>query len=131
MAEPKFASIDDYIATFPAAEQADLQAIRAAIRAGAPDAEEVISYGIPAFKLDGWLYYFSAYAKHYSLASPPPNTVWDAFADRIKGYKRSLSALQLPKAEPLPLALITEMSAAKAKENREGAAAKPKTAKKA
>lgn len=117
MAEPKFANIDAYIATFPAAEQADLQAIRAAIRKGAPEAEEVISYGIPAFKLNGWLYYFSAHAKHYSLSSPPPNTVWDAFAERIKGYKRSLSALQFPKGD-LPLALITEMAAAKAKENR-------------
>ena len=118
----KFETIDDYIASRPEAEREDLEAIRAAIRAGAPDAEEVISYGIPAFKLNGWLYYFSAYAKHYSLSSPPPNTVWDAFGDRIKSYKRSLSALKIPKSEPLPLALITEMSAAKAKENAAGKA---------
>jgi uncharacterized protein YdhG (YjbR/CyaY superfamily) len=121
MARPKFETVDDYIATFPEAEQKDLNAIRAAIRAGAPGAEEVISYGIPAFKLNGWLYYFSAYAKHYSLSSPPPNAVWDAFADRIKSYKRSLSALQFPKDQPLPLALITEMTAAKARENTGGA----------
>ena len=117
MAGPKFATIDDYISTFPTREQQDLQAIRSAIRAGAPGAEEVISYGIPAFKLHGWLYYFSAHTNHYTLSSPPPNAVWDAFADRIKGYKRSLSALQFPKALPLPLDLITEMSAAKAQEN--------------
>ena len=117
MAGPKFATIDDYISTFPTREQQDLQAIRSAIRAGAPGAEEVISYGIPAFKLHGWLYYFSAHTNHYTLSSPPPNAVWDAFADRIKGYKRSLSALQFPKAAPLPLDLITEMSAAKAQEN--------------
>ena len=48
--------------------------------------------------------------------------MWDAFGDRIKSYKRSLSALQFPKSEPLPLALITEMSAAKAKENAAGKA---------
>lgn len=113
----RFESIDAYIAAFPPREQADLNAIRAAIRAGAPEADEVISYGIPAFRLNGWLYYFSAYAKHYSLSSPPPNAVWDAFSDRIETYKRSLSALQFPKDRPLPLALITEMSAAKAKEN--------------
>ncbi len=122
MARPKFETIDDYIAAFPEAERKDLNAIRAAIRAGAPEAAEVISYGIPAFKLNGWLYYFSAYANHYSLSSPPPNRVWDAFADRIKSYKRSLSALQFPKDEPLPLALITEMAAAKARENTEGRA---------
>ena len=52
----KFETIDQYIASRPEAEREDLEAIRAAIRAGAPDAEEVISYGIPAFKLNGWLY---------------------------------------------------------------------------
>ena len=122
MSRPKFETVDDYINSFPEAERSDLNAIRAALRAGAPDAQEVISYGIPAFKLNGWLYYFSAYTKHYSLSSPPPNHVWDAFADRLKPYKRSLSALQFPKDQPLPLALMTEMSAAKAKENKETAA---------
>lgn len=120
MAGPKFETVDAYIASRPADERADLEAIRAAIRAGAPEAEEVISYNIPAFRLNGWIYYFSAYTKHYTLSSPPPNTVWDAFGDRIKSYKRSLSALQIPKSEPLPLALITEMSAAKARENAAG-----------
>lgn len=123
MADPKFATVDAYIASRPEAEQSDLRAIRAAILKGAPDAEEVISYGIPAYKLDGWLYYFSAHTKHYSLSSPPPNTVWDAFGDRVKGYKRSLSALQFPKGD-LPLDLITEMAAAKARENREKASGK-------
>ena len=122
MPRPKFESVDDYIASFPEAVRTDLTAIRASIRAGAPQAEEVISYGIPAFKLNGWIYYFSAYANHYNLSSPPPNAVWDAFADRIKPYKRSLSALQFPKDQPLPLALITEMSAAKVRENAEARA---------
>ena len=120
MADPKFANIDAYIAARPEAERGDLEAIRAAILKGAPGAQEVISYGIPAFKLNGWLYYFSAHTRHYSLSSPPPNAVWDAFADRIKGYKRSLSALQFPKDQPLPLDLITEMAAAKARENAGG-----------
>ena len=116
----KFETVDAYIAAFPEAERKDLTAIRAAIRAGAPEAEEVISYGIPAFRLNGWLYYFSAHKNHYTLSSPPPNAVWDAFADRISGYKRSLSALQFPRNQPLPLALITEMTAAKARENAGG-----------
>lgn len=117
MAARKFETVDDYIASFPEAEQRDLTAIRAAIRAGAPEAEEAISYGIPAFRLHGWLYYFSAYTRHYTLSSPPPNRVWDAFADRLNPYKRSVSALQFPKDQPLPLALITEMTVAKAREN--------------
>ena len=120
MPRPKFETIDDYIASCPEAVQRALTHIRAAIRAGAPQAEEVISYGIPAFRLNGWLYYFSAHKNHYTLSSPPPNAVWDAFADRISGYKRSQSALQFPKAKPLPLALITEMTAAKARENTGG-----------
>ncbi len=113
----KFTRVEDYIASFPPDVGRDLEALRAAILAGAPGAEEVISYGVPAFKLGGWLYYISAHTRHYTLSSPPRNTVWDAFAGEIGGYKRSKSALQFPKAQPLPLELITRMSAAKSAEN--------------
>jgi uncharacterized protein YdhG (YjbR/CyaY superfamily) len=113
----KFTTAKDYIASFPPDVARDLEALRAAILAGAPGAEEVLSYGVPAYKLSGWLYYISAHTRHYTLSSPPPNTVWDAFADEIAGYRRSKSALQFPRAQPLPLDLITRMTAAKAAGN--------------
>ena len=129
MAKTDFKSADEYIATFPAADQEALQAIRQAIRAGAPGAEEVISYQIPAFKEDGFVLYYSAYTHHYALALPPPFTVFEVFKDQLASYVVSKSAIQLPKSRPLPLSLITEIAAFRARENRERAAAKPRAKK--
>src|SRR5687768_3881737 len=83
MAKTDFKTADEYIATFPATDQQALRAIREAIRAGAPDAEEVISYQIPAFKLGGFVLYYSAYTNHYSLALPPPSAVYEVFKDQL------------------------------------------------
>ena len=126
MAKTDFKTADEYIATFPAAEQAALQAIRQAIRAGAPDAEEVISYQLPAFKLDGFVLYYSAFTHHYGLSLPPPSTAFEVFKDQLAPYEVSKSAIRLPKSQALPLALITEIAAFRAKESRERAAAKAK-----
>lgn len=126
MAKTDFKTADDYIATFPAAEQAALQAIRQAIRAGAPGAEEVISYQLPAFKRDGFVLYYSCATHHYGLSLPPPFTVFEVFKDRLAPYEVSKSAIRLPKTQPLPLALITEIAAFRARENQARAAAKAK-----
>lgn len=131
MAKTDFKTAEDYIATFPAADQEALQAIRAAIRAGAPDAEEVISYQIPAFKLDGFVLYYSAFAHHFNLSAPPPTAVYEAFKDQLAAYETTKSAIRLPKSRPLPLALITDLAAFRAQENRARAAAKPKAKTKA
>lgn len=126
MAKTDFKTADEYIATFPAAEQAALHAIRQAIQAGAPDAEEVISYQLPAFKLDGFVLYYSAFTHHYGLSLPPPFTVFEVFKDKLGAYEISTSAIRLPKNQPLPLALITEIAAFRAQENRSRSAAKTK-----
>jgi len=55
----RFASIDEYIATFPKEVQKILEELRAAIKAAAPEAEEKISYHMPAFTLEGNLVYFA------------------------------------------------------------------------
>ena len=64
------ATIDDYIATFPADVQAILQRIRATIAKAVPKAQERISYRIPAFALDGDVVYFAAFKKHIGLYPP-------------------------------------------------------------
>lgn len=109
MAKTNFQSVDDYIATFSAEDQAALTKIRKAIRKAAPNAEEVISYQIPAYKEIGYVIYFSGFKEHYSLAFPPPFTVFTAFAKELAGYQQSKSVVQLPKSEPLPLELIGRM----------------------
>lgn len=125
MAKTDFQSVDEYIATFPAEMQAILSAVRQALREGAPDAEEVISYQVPALKYHGWVFYFSGFKSHFSLSQPPPFAAFDAFAEQLAKYKRSKSAVQFPLSEPVPIDLIREMAAFQAGENARLAAEKP------
>lgn len=117
MAKTDFRTFDDYVATLSPDVQADLTRIFDAIRAAVPGAEEVISYQIPAFKHHGWIFYVSAYTKHYSLSAPPPTALYEEFSGPLAGYKTSKSAIQFPKDKPLPIDLIRDMAAFRAKEN--------------
>jgi uncharacterized protein YdhG (YjbR/CyaY superfamily) len=124
MAKTNYQSIDDYIATFSQREQADLQAIRKCIQTAVPDAEEAISYQLPAFRYQGWIFYFSAYADHYAISCPPPFTVFEAFRDRLADYEMTKTAIRFPKSKPVPLNLIADMAAFRAQENAARAATK-------
>src|SRR5690606_8007251 len=126
MAKTDFQSIDDYIASRDESEREVLQRIREAVRAGAPEAEEVISYQLPAFKHHGFVIYFGAATKHYSLSFPPPWTVFEQFAGPLADYKVSKSTVQLPKNKPIPYELIRQMAAFRAKENEQTGTAKAK-----
>jgi uncharacterized protein YdhG (YjbR/CyaY superfamily) len=127
MAKTNFANADEYIASVPQEKRAALEKVRAAIRKGAPDAEEVISYSIPAFKYHGWVWYYSVYTAHISLSCPPPWGVFEAFKDELAPYEMSKSTIKFPLEKPLPLALITRMAKFRAKENKAREAA-PKSA---
>src|SRR5688572_15179159 len=67
MVEQKFRDVDAYIASLPKPAQAQLRKVREAIRGAVPDAEEFISYHMPAYRLNGNLLYFAAYKNHYSV----------------------------------------------------------------
>ncbi|WP_298709142.1 iron chaperone [Chitinophaga sp.] len=126
MAKTDFKTIDEYIATFDADAQVALGKIRTAIRKAAPDAEEVISYQIPAYKSGKtFVIYFSGFTGHYSLAFPPPFTVFTAFAKELAPYKQSKSVVQLPKDSPLPLDLISRMVKFRLEEAQAGGTAAP------
>ena len=117
MAKTDFKTADQFIAAAPEADRAGLAAIRKAIRDAVPEAEEVISYQIPAFRTaGGWIFYYSVYTSHFSLASPPPWTEREAFKAELAPYKMSKSAIQFPKSQPLPLKLIGEMAAFRARD---------------
>lgn len=117
MAKTDFKTAEAYIASAPDADRAGLEAIRKAIRDAVPEAEETISYQIPAFRTgDGWIFYYSVYVNHFSIACPPPWTEREAFKAELAPYKMSKSAIQFPKSEPLPLELIGEMAAFRARE---------------
>lgn len=99
------ASIDAYIAAFPADVQPILQQIRAAIRDAAPDAEETISYGIPTFTLRGrHLIYFAGYRKHVAVYPAPVAN--PEFAADMAVYGSGKGTAQFPRDKPIPLDLI-------------------------
>lgn len=105
MARPTAASIDEYIAQFPAKTQTALEEMRAIIRDLAPDAVETISYAIPTFDLGGThLVHFAGYARHVGLYPTPSGM--EAFADDLAPYKRGKGSAQFPLSEPLPVELI-------------------------
>lgn len=119
MAKTDFKTVDEYLANFPEGVQEDLQKIRQTIQKAVPEAEEVISYQIPAYKFHGWTVYFSAHKHHYSLACPPPSKAFEVFKEELSLYKVSKSTIQFPKDKALPLGLIGDIATYRAKENLE------------
>lgn len=102
-------NIDEYIAQFDAPVQALLIQMRVLIAEAAPEAKEVISYGMPAFKQKGVLVYFAAASKHIGFY--PTGSGVAAFTEKLTelGYKFSKGAIQLPMDKPLPKDLIQEI----------------------
>jgi len=107
-------NIDEYIAAQTAENQLLLQKIRTAIHEAAPQAQETISYQMPAFKQKGTLVYFAAFKDHIGFF--PTGSGVEAFKDRLSAYKTSKGTIQLPLDEPLPLDLIKEIVRFRVKE---------------
>jgi len=106
---------DDYISTFPEKTQVLLQQLRTEILKTAPKAEEVISYGMPGFKLNGLLVWFAGYKNHIGFYPKPEAIV--VFKKDLAAYKTSKGAIQFPIDEPLPLALIKKIVKFRIEEN--------------
>ena len=100
----KAATIDEYLAPLPPEKRAALQWLRRHIKAAAPGAEECISYGIPAFRLDGkLLVHFGAAAKHCAFY---PGAVVEAHREALKGYDTSKGTIRFQPDTPPPAALV-------------------------
>jgi uncharacterized protein YdhG (YjbR/CyaY superfamily) len=108
---PKFANVDEYIASFPEDVQAKLQDVRRAMRNAAPGTEEAISYGIPTFTLDGrYLIYFAGWKHHISIYPIPEGD--DALRKDMSPYVAAKGTLRFPLDEPIPLPLIERLTSA-------------------
>lgn len=122
MQDTKFTTVSQYIAAQPPPTQKILEALRAIIKKAAPKAEEVISYGMPAFKQDGMLVFYAVWKTHVGFY-PSGSGIKD-FADELSKYKTSKGAIQFPLDEPLPKDLITKIVRFRVSENQKNAAVK-------
>ena len=115
-------SIDAYIADFPVDIQSLLKQIRSIVKQAAPDAEESIGYGMPAYKLYGRpLVYFAAFKNHIGFYATP--TGHAEFAKELSMYKQGKGSVQFPIDQPLPLELISLIVEFRVVENQEKAKA--------
>lgn len=106
MDKPK--STDEYISNFPKETQILLQEVRKTVKNVAPQAIESISYGMPAYKLNGKaLVYFAGYKNHIGFYATP--TGHAEFIEELAKYKQGKGSVQFPLNEPMPLDLITKI----------------------
>jgi uncharacterized protein YdhG (YjbR/CyaY superfamily) len=118
------ATIDDYIAAFPAEVQSILKKIRLTIRKAVPQAKEKISYKMPAFTLDGDLIYFAAFKKHIGVF--PPVRGDEKLSKEISRYRGVKGNLKFPLDEPIPYELIKRVVKFRVKEQAERARSRRK-----
>ena len=120
------AAVEAYLAKVSEPARATLEKVRASIRAAAPkEAEECISYGMPAFRYKGALVGYAAFKQHCSFF-PMSASLLDDFADDVKNYRTAKGTLQFAPDKPMPAALVKKMVKARVVQNQAKAIAKQK-----
>jgi uncharacterized protein YdhG (YjbR/CyaY superfamily) len=105
--------VDAYLQALPEPKRATLEALRRTILEIVPDAEQVISYRVPAFRIDGkTVAGFAAFKNHLSYL-PFSGSVLPRLAAELTGYSRTKSALHFPVDTPLPKPLVEKLIAAR------------------
>jgi len=100
--------VDEYLASVPEPARSTLNKMRATIRSAVPpEATEVISYRMPAFKHNRVLVWFAAFSDHCSLF--PTAAVIEKFKNELKSFSTSKGTLHFPTNKPLPTALIRKL----------------------
>ena len=98
--------VDAYLATLPDDRRAAMQTLRETIRAAAPEADEVITYKMPGFRLDGRFFVsYDAYKRHYSLF-PASDGVVTELGDEIRPYLAGRGTIRFPADRPIPTDLV-------------------------
>ena len=109
-------TVESYFEKFPETNKKRMQQIRMKKKKKAPEAQESISYGMPAYKTNGKpLIYFAAFKNHIGLYATPSGHTH--FADALSQYKQGKGSVQFPNEQPLPLDLIAEIIAFRVEEN--------------
>jgi len=114
--ERKFQTVEEYLSTLPKEVRSKMEKLRRAIKRTAPEATEVISYNMPAFRFHGILVYYAAHKEHIGFY--PANThVIEQFKDDLKTYETSKGTIKFPLAKPIPLDLVKRIVAFRVKQN--------------
>ncbi len=111
-------NIDDYMALQSEKVRQTLENLRQIIRETAPEAEEVISYGIPAYKYHGMLVFFAGYKNHCSLFGGT-GSLTEEMKEQLKAYKTSKGTIQFTVEKPLPEELVRYIVKLRMKQNVE------------
>jgi uncharacterized protein YdhG (YjbR/CyaY superfamily) len=110
-------TIDEYLASVNTHHRDALQKIRKAIHAVAPNAEESISYGIPAFRLNGRsLVFFGAWANHCAFY-PGSSATLKKFRNELRDFQTSKGTLRFSPDKPVPVALVKKLLKARIAKN--------------
>jgi uncharacterized protein YdhG (YjbR/CyaY superfamily) len=118
----KAGSIDEYLAALGRDQREALERVRRTIRAAAPAAEERISYGLPAFRLEGrMLVAFGAAARHGPF-HPMSGVTIARHQAALEGFETSKGTVHFPPDRPLPASLVKRLVRARIAENRRAAA---------
>src|SRR5262245_55145248 len=121
-----FDSVDEYIAAHPEGSRGTLQRVRRTIRKALPEAEEGISYQIPAYRLHGSaVLYFAGWREHFSLY-PASAALVAAFENELEPYVVSKGTIRFPLSRSVPVRLIGKIALFRAREAAEREAKKPK-----
>lgn len=102
-------TVDDYIASAPEKRRAALKKLRQTIKAAAPKANEILSYGMVGFKQDGKRVAYFAYWKSHTALYGTSRKFIDAHADDLKPYVQSKGTIQFPADKPIPYGLVTKI----------------------
>lgn len=113
MHKPK--TVEEYISLYPKEVQKVLEKIRKTIKQSAPQAEEVIGYGIPTYKLNGNLVHFGAFKNHIGFYPSPQAIMY--FKNDLAQYKQAKGSVQFPLNEEMPLNLIKKIVEYRVKQN--------------
>lgn len=119
MEKKTYQNIDQYIADYSGEVGKILNQIRSCIKETAPEAQETISYNMPAFKQGKVLVYFAAFKNHIGFYALPSGNV--AFQQELSKYKVGKGSIQFPLSQPMPFELIKQMVAFRVEEVENGA----------
>ena len=108
-------TVDDYLNTLPVDVRFVLDKLRSTIKSMAPEAEEVISYGMPGYKYHGMLVYFAAFKNHCSFF--PGSSQIIKMYDELKEYNTSKGTIQFTIDKPLPVSLVKKIVKARMRQN--------------